>query len=55
MEQKVKASTVTLPGETMKKLRKISAIRFKSGDLAWSHKNILVGYIDKEYKEEIKK
>ena len=51
MLDKIKASTVTLPGFTMVQLRYISAHRKQGKDLAWSQENIVIALIDKEAKK----
>ena len=54
MVDKIKASTVTLPGFTMVQLRYISSHRKQGKDLAWSQENIVIGLIDKEAKKIIR-
>jgi hypothetical protein len=51
MSEKVKASTVTLPGYTMVQLRQISSKRKGDKNLAWSHDNIVIELINKEAKK----
>ena len=54
MTDKIKPSTVTLPGYTMVQLRSISTKRKKDKNLAWSHENIIIELINKESKKIIK-
>ena len=51
MTDKIKPSTVTLPGYTMVQLRQISAQRKKDKDLAWSQENIVIALVNKEAKK----
>ena len=51
MKDKVKPSTVTLPGYAMVQLRQISANRKANKNLAWSHDNIVIELINKEAKK----
>ncbi len=50
MTDKVKPSTVTLPGDTMVQLRYISADRKQNKKLDWSQENIVIGLINAEAK-----
>ena len=51
MTDKVKPSTVTLPGYTMVQLRQISAHRKDNNKLDWSQENIVIGLINAESKK----
>jgi len=55
MTEKVKASTVTLPGYTMVQLRHISSKRKDEKNLAWSHDNIVIELINAESKRLARK
>ena len=49
-----KPSTVTLPADTVKKLRAISEKRKLDKNLAWSQVNIVIEQVDNLYKKEFK-
>ena len=53
MTEKTKASTVTLPGWTMDKLKDISAQRKRDKNLAWSHVNIVAELVNKLHRKEV--
>jgi len=50
----MKASTVTLPAETVIKLRELSIARKESKNLAWSQQNIAIELINNAHKKECK-
>ena len=54
MSEAVKPSTVTLPPETVIKLRELSSARKAAKNLAWSQQNITIELINIAHKKECK-
>ena len=54
MSKSVKASTVTLPPETVIQLRELSSVRKADKNLAWSQQNITIELINNAHKKECK-
>ena len=54
MKKQIKASTVTLPANTVKQLQELSAVRKKNKNLAWSQQNITIELVNNAHKKECK-